>query len=55
MQKPFNMGYLGIKYALDAIKGEKIPAVIDTGAVVITKENMYTSENQKLLFPVNRN
>ncbi|NQT60385.1 MAG: substrate-binding domain-containing protein [Bacteroidetes bacterium] len=55
VQKPFNMGYLGIKYAIDAIQGKKIPAVIDTEAAVITRENMYTSENQKLLFPVNRN
>ena len=54
VQKPFNMGYLGIKYALDAINGKKIPTTVDTGAEIITRENMYTSENQKLLFPVNR-
>lgn len=54
VQKPFNMGYLGIKYALDAIDGKKIPENVDTGAVIITRKNMYTSENQKILFPVNR-
>lgn len=55
VQKPFNMGYLGVIYAADAVSGKKVPEVIDTGAEIITKETMYTSENQKLLFPVNRN
>jgi ribose transport system substrate-binding protein len=50
-QKPFNMGYLGIKTAYQAMKGENVEPVIDTGSEVITKENMYTVENQKLLFP----
>jgi ribose transport system substrate-binding protein len=54
VQKPFNMGYLGVTYAADAVKGKKVPEVIDTGSEIITKETMYTSENQKLLFPVNR-
>lgn len=51
VQKPFNMGYLGIKYALNAIDGKSVPERIDTGSVVIDKTNMYTPENQKLLFP----
>lgn len=54
VQKPFNMGYLGITYAADAVNGKRIPEVIDTGSAVITKKTMYTSENQKLLFPVNQ-
>lgn len=51
VQNPFNMGYRGIEMAVKAIKGEKMNKRIDTGSVVVTKENMYTSENQKLLFP----
>lgn len=51
VQKPFNMGYLGIKTAVEALQGQRIPAMIDTGSVIITKQNMYTDENQKLLFP----
>lgn len=51
VQRPFNMGYLGVKTAVQAVRGEKVPRVIDTGAVVITKANMYEDENQKLLFP----
>jgi ribose transport system substrate-binding protein len=51
VQRPFNMGYLGIKTAVEKLRGERIPSVIDTGSVIITKKNMYTDENQKLLFP----
>ncbi len=54
VQKPFNMGYLGVKSAVDSIRGTPVDAVIDTGSVCITRDTMYTSENQKLLFPVNR-
>jgi ribose transport system substrate-binding protein len=52
VQKPFNMGYLGIRTARDLIDGKKSPRRIDTGSVVINKDNMYEPENQKLLFPV---
>ncbi|MBD0381826.1 substrate-binding domain-containing protein [Paenibacillus sp. WST5] len=51
VQKPFNMGYLAVKTALQVYNGEAVKAIMDTGSEVITKENMYTSENQKLLFP----
>lgn len=51
VQNPFSMGYLGVKHALDAIKGIPFPRSVNTGAVVITKENMYDPENQKLVFP----
>ena len=45
------MGYLGIKVAVDSINGKKVEKNIDTGSKIITKENMYSQENQKLLFP----
>ena len=51
VQRPFNMGYLSVKAALMAARGQKVEKRIDTGFEVITKENMYTPENQKLLFP----
>lgn len=51
VQKPFNMGYLGIKTAVQALKGKKFDKKIDTGYQIITKENMFSFENQKLLFP----
>lgn len=52
IQKPFNMGYLGVETAVKAVRGEKTEEEIDSGSELITKENMYTEENQKLLFPV---
>ncbi|KIL41300.1 LacI family transcriptional regulator [Gordoniibacillus kamchatkensis] len=51
VQKPFNMGYLGVRTAVEAVRGRKVPERIDTGSVVIDKSNMYSNENQKLLFP----
>ncbi|MGG1517642.1 substrate-binding domain-containing protein [Paenibacillus oryzisoli] len=51
VQKPFNMGYLAVKTALQAHRGDKVSPMIDTGSELITKENMYSNENQKLLFP----
>lgn len=55
VQRPFNMGYLGVKEAVEISRRRKRPEVIDTGAVLITRDNLYAPENQKLLFPfVNR-
>lgn len=51
VQRPFNMGYLGVKYAFQASEGKSVPKLVDTGSKVIDKSNMYTPENQKLLFP----
>lgn len=51
IQNPFNMGYLGVKYALDALNGKKVPKNVNTGSTVINIENMYLPENQKLVFP----
>jgi ribose transport system substrate-binding protein len=54
VQRPFNMGYLGIKSALDLIREKKVESFIDTGSKVINRQNMLLPENQKLLFPVTR-
>jgi ribose transport system substrate-binding protein len=51
VQKPFNMGYLGVKTALKLIEGKRTEAVTYIESNVITQENMYLPENQKLLFP----
>jgi ribose transport system substrate-binding protein len=51
VQNPFNMGYLAIQTALQVSDKKKVNRRIDTGSVVITKENMFTKENQKLLVP----
>lgn len=46
------MGYLGVETAVNAVRGRKIAKSTDSGSELITKENMYTEENQKLLFPI---
>ncbi|WP_282937417.1 substrate-binding domain-containing protein [Paenibacillus sp. RC67] len=51
IQNPFSMGYLGVKYAVDVMEGKKITEFKDTGTKVIDQENMFWSDNQKLLFP----
>ena len=51
VQDPFRMGYDGVKTALAASKGEKVPANVDTGVNVITKANMTTARSQELLNP----
>ena len=51
VQDPFRMGYEGVKTALAASKGEKVPATVDTGVNVITKENMNSPRSQELLSP----
>ena len=51
VQDPFRMGYDGVKTALAASKGEKVPATLDTGANLITKTNMSSERSQELLIP----
>jgi len=51
VQNPRNMGYLGVKTLVAHIKGEKVEDKIDTGATLVTKENMDKPEVQELLAP----
>ncbi len=51
VQNPFQMGYRGVKAAVDAIKGVTVEKRIDTGVTVVTQENLNTPEVQKLLNP----
>lgn len=52
VQKPFNIGYLGIEMARQLINGKRPPRFINTGSIDINRQNMFRPENQKLLFPV---
>jgi len=52
LQKPFNIGYLGVSTAVKLLKGERVPRRIDTGSLLVTRENMFGRESQKLLFPL---
>lgn len=52
VQRPFNMGYLGIRTLAHAIRRQPVDAVIHTDAVLVRQSDMFTEENQKLLFPI---
>ncbi len=54
-QNPKKMGHEAVKVLVAKMKGETVPLLIDTGAAIITKENLDTPETQALLacfFPV---
>lgn len=51
VQNPFNMGYLGVKTMVDSLLGRPVSKKIDTGVMLVTKENMSTPEVQALLHP----
>ncbi|MCZ8523156.1 MULTISPECIES: substrate-binding domain-containing protein [Paenibacillus] len=51
IQNPFSMGYLGVEYAVKALAGERLEETFYTGTTVIDQNNMFWSDNQKLLFP----
>ena len=51
IQNPYNMGYLGVKNAIDVVNKVSIAKTINTGSTVIDRSVMYLPENQKLLFP----
>lgn len=51
---PFTMGYLSVKYAIDALNKKNIPKEIKIESKIIDGTNMYFQENEKFLFPVVR-
>lgn len=51
VQNPFAMGYLGVEHAYNLINGAEIgETVVDTATTVITRDNMFDEESQKVLF-----
>jgi ribose transport system substrate-binding protein len=49
VQSPYNMGYLGLKTALNASKGKRVEKFVDTGTFTVTTENINSREAQKAL------
>lgn len=51
VQNPYAMGYLGVEAAYDLIAGKK-PAYtqLDTETTLVSRENMFTEDCQKILF-----
>ena len=55
VQDPFKMGYEGVRTVAQIVRGEGTPPKrIDTGATVVTSENMRRPEVQRLLPPPGR-
>ena len=52
VQKPFNMGYLGVKNELALYRGKDISKFIDTGYQLILPSTLYDTKNQKLIYPI---
>lgn len=51
VQNPFNMGYLGVKTMVEHLLGRSAEKKIDTGVMLVTKENMESPEVKTLLHP----
>jgi ribose transport system substrate-binding protein len=51
VQNPLRMGYEGVLTVVRVIRGEPVEAHIDTGVVLVTRENMDTDAMQALLNP----
>ena len=49
VQNPYNMGYLGVRYALEAANGDVIPSQVDTGAIFVTSDNVNDADIQFLI------
>ncbi len=54
VQRPFNMGYMSIKQAELHLLGRTVEPFINTGSIVITRENMFQPEYQEVLFPFDK-
>ena len=53
VQKAFKMGYLGVSESIRMLSGQEVETNIDSGCELVTPENMYDSEIEKLIFPFN--
>jgi len=51
IQDPFGMAALAVETMVDHILGRSVPARVDTGVLVVTRENLESPEAQTLLHP----
>lgn len=51
VQNPMQIGYLGVKTMVRHIRGEQVPRRIDTGSILVTKENLDDPDIHELLNP----
>lgn len=51
VQSSYNMGYLGVKTAYEvAFEGKTVPDVVDTGFLMVTKDNIDTQDAKNVLY-----
>ena len=53
VQKAFKMGYIGVKETALMLRGKSYDKDVNSGCELVTPDNMYSSEIEKLLFPFN--
>jgi ribose transport system substrate-binding protein len=51
VQNPFNMGYLAVKTMVEHLKGGKVEKRIDTGAQLVTKDNLDDPKVKEVITP----
>jgi ribose transport system substrate-binding protein len=51
VQDPFRMGEIGVKSMLEYLRGRDVPKRVDTGAILVTSENLKAYAIQNLLNP----
>lgn len=51
VQNPLKMGYVGVKTAVDHLRGKSVEPHQDTGVVLITKDTLGEPENKDLVSP----
>ena len=51
LQDPFKIGYLATKTMAAVLRGDKVEKRVDTGAKLVTKDNMESAEMKALLSP----
>ena len=51
VQKAFRMGYIGVEETIHMLNGDAVEKNIDSGCELVTSENMYDSDIERLIFP----
>lgn len=50
VQGSYQMGYMGVKTVVDVIAGKKVAKFVNTGVVMVTKDNIDSSEAKNVLY-----
>lgn len=53
-QNGFNIGYLGIRAAVDAVERKNAESNTEIEYMVVNRNNMYSTKGQRLIFPFSK-